>query len=68
MIILALLLLTPLLGQPAFPAPDRLLALDAVEFALGNKPAFTTNSAQDTAAGHFFAESAHELFLRFVGS
>jgi hypothetical protein len=67
MIILALFLLPPLLGQAAFPPANGLLALYAVKLAFRYKPALAANCAQDPAAGYFFAESAHELLLGFIG-
>jgi hypothetical protein len=63
-----LLFLPSFICQAPFAPANRFFPLDAAEFALGNKPSLSPDSAQDTAAGDFFPKALHHLFLRFIRS
>jgi hypothetical protein len=52
----------------AFAPSNRFLALNAAQFAFRNEPSLAADSAQHTAAGDFFPEALHHLFLRFIRS
>jgi hypothetical protein len=43
-----------------------LLLFDAAQFAFGDVPALTTDSAEDARVCHALTEAAEKLFLRFT--
>lgn len=45
---------------------DGFLPLNTTEFVLGYKPAFTPNSAQNSATSNCFAETGIKLIFRFA--
>lgn len=52
----------------AFHAAHGFLALHAAILALGHKPAFAPDSAQDATLHHFLAKAAQQRILTFIGS
>lgn len=62
----SLTFLPSLFRHAAFATTYSLFTLYSAQLALGDKPALAANSAQYTASGHFFAETLHQLLLRFI--
>jgi hypothetical protein len=63
-----LLLLPSFICHAPFAPANRFFALDATQFAFGNKPPLAANCAEHATAGDFLPEALHHLLLRFIWS
>jgi hypothetical protein len=48
---------------PTLEPPDGFLLIDPAQLALGHKPTFSANGAQDTTLRNLFAEALQQLIL-----